>query len=75
MKYFEVVFGTDDERYEADWIAYKGTRVPTVEEARIFLKDEIERFGEDVAGVYELTECEVKSFYDCSDIENWKTFA
>lgn len=54
-------------------IAIKADHYPTFEEAEEFIKDDLKRLGYDgVYGITPITEYEVHSFFDDSNIDNWK---
>ena len=65
-----IVNGMIDAEYS---IAIKADHYPSIKEAEIFCQEDIKNFGYD--GVYDitpLTEQEVHSFFDDSNIDNWK---
>ncbi len=66
----EVCRGLVDTEYS---IAIKADHYPTFEEAEEFIKEDLKRLGYDgVYGITLLTEDEVHSFFDDSNIDNWK---
>lgn len=67
MKYFEVEF---EDTYS---IACRGVRVPSIEEATQFCRDEVKEFG-DIVSVTEIPLAEVIMFFDSEDIDNWPIF-
>ena len=65
-----IVHGMVDVGYS---IAIKADHYPSLQEAEIFCKEDIEKFGYDgVYGITPLTKQEVHSFFDDSNIDNWK---
>lgn len=65
-----IVYGMIGTEYS---IAIKADHYPTLQEAENFCKEDIEKFGYDgVYGITPLTEQEVHSFFDDSNIDNWK---
>ena len=67
VKFYEIVFAND---YS---IAIKALRKPTPEEAFQFTHQD-NPWNSQVVGVLELSESEVRDFYDCSRIEYWPIF-
>lgn len=66
----EICRGLVDTEYS---IAIKADHHPTFEEAEEFIKEDLKKFGYDgVYGITPLEEWEVHSFYDDSNIDNWK---
>ncbi len=65
----EVCRGLVDTEYS---IAIKADHYPTFEEAEEFIKEDLKRLGYDgVYGITPITEDEVHSFFDDSNIDNW----
>lgn len=64
MKYYEVMF---DDGYS---IAIKAEREPTLEEAQEFCQY---KYGKAIE-VLQIDEYETRTFFDCSNIDNWPIF-
>lgn len=67
IRFFEVMF---DDGYS---IAIKATRRPLCAEAYKFTLPDNKR-GHAVTEIVELTENEVRQFFDCTHIDNWPVF-
>lgn len=73
---FEVDLQTSaDEKFDEYAICIKAMREPFFEEAKQFLKSDMEKLGYSVvAGVYEITKEEAEQFYDLSKFDTWPVF-
>jgi hypothetical protein len=75
IKYYEVEFSKKDDKTDMYSICILGIKKPTIEEAQMFLKKEIEVMGYDyVSDVLEITYEEAHEFFDMEREDEFPVF-
>ena len=79
IKFYEICFAVSEDGVAGYSIAIKGVRKPTLKEAQSFIQDQIDRTGlspewKIVEDVREISEDEVRNFFDTDNIDEWPVF-
>jgi hypothetical protein len=75
ISYYECEFDKLDPKSGDQAMCIKGERIPTVEEANVFLAKDIEEwYHAPVVAVFPLSKGSARAFYECSNEDEWPIF-